>query len=52
MFEEEKTVDQIYKENPMKTSLDEIEPAVDQHYDQSGLLTTTEAEKKAKLLDQ
>jgi len=25
---------------------------VDQHYDQSGLLTTTEAEKKAKLLDQ
>jgi hypothetical protein len=33
MFEDEKTVDQIYKENAMKTSLNEIEPAVDQLYE-------------------
>jgi len=52
MFEDEKTVDQIYKENPMKTSLDDIEPAVDSNYEQNGLMMTTDAEKKAKLLDQ
>jgi len=48
MFEDEKTLDQMYKENPMKTSLDDIEPAVDQHYEQNGLILTSEAEKKAK----
>jgi hypothetical protein len=36
----------------MKTSLNEIEPAVDAQYDQENLLISTDAEKKAKLLDQ
>jgi hypothetical protein len=33
MFEEEKTVDQIYKENPVKQNEEETEPGMDQHYD-------------------
>ena len=32
----------------MKTSLDEIEPAVDQHYEQNGIMMSTDAEKKLR----
>ena len=32
----------------MKTSLDEIEPAVDQHYEQNGLMMNSDAEKKSR----
>ena len=41
MFEDEKTVDQIYKENPMKSSLEETGGAVDRNYEQNELMTST-----------
>lgn len=36
----------------MKTSLDDIEPAVDQHYDQKGLMMMIDADKNKGQADQ
>jgi len=39
--QDEKTVDQIYKEKSKKTSLDIIDPAADKHYEQNGVMNTS-----------